>query len=276
MGWTFFSAKKKDKCETRYVSKPKKIYYSLRTTSKACIDDLVPKKVSSFSRETSPIATPATGESPTSPRCSVSKERTRKATHIRGSSSQSSRKPKPEVLDVLLENKSVQLGDKVSYRGKHNTSGEINREGIKCHCCSVVFSLAAFEKHVGGLARRAAANILLEDGRSLANCLNRTSGNVSEATRKQKSKDKSKDFHFVNATSKWAALSKAFEFTGFVAQCLKCKEIKVVNCKSLSATTWCEIPCNCPQPQIPPLPPRPQGHQPAGEVKPGRKRARSI
>ena len=48
--------------------------------------------------------------------------------------------------------------------------GWITRDRIKCSCCREVFSLSRFEAHAGSSYRRSAANIFLEDGRSLLEC----------------------------------------------------------------------------------------------------------
>ncbi|PON72950.1 Acyl-CoA N-acyltransferase [Parasponia andersonii] len=73
------------------------------------------------------------------------------------------------ILSSLIENCVVSAGARVHYRGK-SCSGAILPEGIKCHCCSRVFFLTAFEAHAGSTNHRPAANILLDDGRSLLDC----------------------------------------------------------------------------------------------------------
>ena len=78
--------------------------------------------------------------------------------------------PNPKtILSSLIENNVVSVGARVHYRGK-SCSGEIFPQGIKCHCCSKIFYLTAFETHAGSTNHRPAANILLDDGRSLVDC----------------------------------------------------------------------------------------------------------
>lgn len=76
------------------------------------------------------------------------------------------------ILSSLIDSNAVALGAKVHYRGKQNSGGVITRGGILCDCCSKVFNLTAYEDHVGSTNHRPAANILLEDGRSLMDCKN--------------------------------------------------------------------------------------------------------
>lgn len=86
-----------------------------------------------------------------------------------------SSKCKPRaVLSWMIDNNLVSLGEKVSYRGSKGrgelTRGRITREGIECNCCQKIFSLTGFESHAGSTNHRPAANIILEDGRSLLEC----------------------------------------------------------------------------------------------------------
>ncbi|XP_010535368.1 PREDICTED: uncharacterized protein LOC104810704 [Tarenaya hassleriana] len=48
--------------------------------------------------------------------------------------------------------------------------GKITCEGIKCNCCRKIFTVSSFEVHAGGTSWRPAANIFLDDGRSLLDC----------------------------------------------------------------------------------------------------------
>ena len=70
------------------------------------------------------------------------------------------------ILFSLIENNVVSVGARVHYRGK-SCSGEIFPEGIMCHCCSKIVNLTTFEAHANSTNHRPAANILLDDGRSL-------------------------------------------------------------------------------------------------------------
>ncbi|CAN0904029.1 Increased DNA methylation 1, partial [Linum grandiflorum] len=94
--------------------------------------------------------------------------------------------PKPShrnprtVLSWLLENNVVSPRTKVYYYrsalGDSSTvEGRITRDGIKCSCCKMVYSLSKFQQHVGGKCisnyrREPASNIFLKDGRSLLDC----------------------------------------------------------------------------------------------------------
>ncbi|XP_040991893.1 uncharacterized protein LOC121238885 isoform X1 [Juglans microcarpa x Juglans regia] len=78
------------------------------------------------------------------------------------------------VLSWLIDNNVVLPRAKVYYcsRDSHHSmaEGRITRDGIKCSCCEMVFTLHNFEVHAGSKNHRPAANIFLEDGRSLLDC----------------------------------------------------------------------------------------------------------
>lgn len=80
------------------------------------------------------------------------------------------------VLSWLVDNDVVLPRTKVYYLGRKVCAsikeGLITREGIKCNCCKIVFSLSKFQVHAGSTHEydRPAANIYLEDGRSLLSC----------------------------------------------------------------------------------------------------------
>ncbi|XP_065847455.1 increased DNA methylation 1-like [Euphorbia lathyris] len=80
----------------------------------------------------------------------------------------------PGILCSLMDNNMVAEGAKVHYRPtksrKKLTEGRITRDGIECDCCRKIFALTKFEAHAGSTNHRPAANIILEDGRSLADC----------------------------------------------------------------------------------------------------------
>lgn len=107
-----------------------------------------------------------------------------KHTHVRISGKQERQKvlprfsvcnPRAVVLSKLIENNVVFPGAKVCYGGKKGrvplAKGSITNGGIKCNCCNEVFTLTGFEVHAGSKNHRPAANIFLEDGRSLVDCL---------------------------------------------------------------------------------------------------------
>ncbi|KAL6578686.1 hypothetical protein OROMI_008902 [Orobanche minor] len=102
------------------------------------------------------------------------------STHVRGSSKRvrdvvlSSYHQTPRtVLSWLIDNDVVLPRARVEYRGRNGLAmaeGRIAREGIKCSCCGVIFTLTKFEAHAGSTNHRPSANIFLDDGRSLMEC----------------------------------------------------------------------------------------------------------
>ncbi|KAM5549677.1 hypothetical protein ABKV19_000882 [Rosa sericea] len=78
------------------------------------------------------------------------------------------------VLSWLIDNNVVLPREKVrhcSARGSHPLAeGKVCREGIECNCCQQVFTLGGFDSHAGCSNYRPAANIFLEDGKSLLDC----------------------------------------------------------------------------------------------------------
>ncbi|KAK4855764.1 hypothetical protein QYF36_010647 [Acer negundo] len=78
------------------------------------------------------------------------------------------------VLSWLIDNDVVLPRQKVFYRSRKNrrqmAEGKITRKGIKCNCCSKVFTLGAFKAHIGGGNSIPATHIFLKDGRSLLDC----------------------------------------------------------------------------------------------------------
>ncbi|CAK7347425.1 unnamed protein product [Dovyalis caffra] len=86
----------------------------------------------------------------------------------------SSKRQPRSVLSWMIDNNLVSLGANVSYRRSKArsalTRGKITRDGIECNCCQKIFTLTGFESHAGSTKHRPAANILLEDGRSLLDC----------------------------------------------------------------------------------------------------------
>ncbi|KAI3856686.1 hypothetical protein MKX03_026811 [Papaver bracteatum] len=78
------------------------------------------------------------------------------------------------ILCWLIENDVVLPRAKVRYLSVRDDSaiglGKINRNGIKCNCCQIVFGLYKFGLHVGSFYTPPSARIYLEDGRSLLDC----------------------------------------------------------------------------------------------------------
>ncbi|KAJ8645333.1 hypothetical protein MRB53_007081 [Persea americana] len=90
------------------------------------------------------------------------------------------------ILSSLIDNGVVLQGQEVSYLHKKDlhpmATGQITYEGIKCYCCGKVYGLSSFEVHAGSNNHRPAANIVLQDGRSLFDCqLQLTCGNRSDS-----------------------------------------------------------------------------------------------
>ncbi|XP_028784602.1 uncharacterized protein LOC114740599 [Neltuma alba] len=77
------------------------------------------------------------------------------------------------VLSWLIDCNVLLPRSKVHYRaratGHPMAEGRITRDGIKCSCCQKLYSLGGFEGHATGRrnCRSAAANIVLENGKSL-------------------------------------------------------------------------------------------------------------
>lgn len=98
----------------------------------------------------------------------------RSSKRVRDRVASSSQQTPRTVLSWLIENNVILPRAKVQYRGRKNGSrmieGRITREGIKCSCCGVIFSLSNFEAHAGSTDHRPSTNIFLEDGRSLLEC----------------------------------------------------------------------------------------------------------
>ncbi|ERN04860.1 hypothetical protein AMTR_s00146p00080830 [Amborella trichopoda] len=80
------------------------------------------------------------------------------------------------VLSWMIENESIGLRQRVYYLNEKNgrvmAEGQISREGIRCKCCKVVYSLSGFGAHAGSRKPRPSAHIFLRDGRSLLQCQN--------------------------------------------------------------------------------------------------------
>lgn len=91
-----------------------------------------------------------------------------------GMTSSSSYQNSQTVLSWLIDNNVVLPRAKVCYISRKDNhkmaEGRITRDGIRCSCCNNVFTLSKFEAHAGSTYHRPAANIFLEDGRSLLDC----------------------------------------------------------------------------------------------------------
>ncbi|KAK4834670.1 hypothetical protein QYF36_026574 [Acer negundo] len=98
------------------------------------------------------------------------------------------------VLTRLIESNAVLPMAKVFYRGRDKPLAEgcITHDGIKCNCCNEVFQLSAFEVHAGSKNHRPAANIFLEDGRSLVDCQRQVDRNNKMSSASKQSRDSRK------------------------------------------------------------------------------------
>ncbi|XP_010443603.1 PREDICTED: uncharacterized protein LOC104726435 isoform X2 [Camelina sativa] len=78
------------------------------------------------------------------------------------------------ILSWLIDNNVILPRESIRYRNQKDDTlkkeGKLTREGIKCSCCRKIFTVSGFEVHAGGGSSRAAANIFLDDGRSLLEC----------------------------------------------------------------------------------------------------------
>ncbi|KAM0051499.1 putative histone acetyltransferase chromatin regulator PHD family [Helianthus debilis subsp. tardiflorus] len=92
---------------------------------------------------------------------------------IRKVESSSSTRSRRCVLSLLIEYNILSRGARVSYckkDGRILAKGRVYDEGIQCDCCDQLFLLSKFEAHAGSTYHRPAANIFLEDGRSIVDC----------------------------------------------------------------------------------------------------------
>ncbi|GMI73816.1 hypothetical protein HRI_001050900 [Hibiscus trionum] len=84
---------------------------------------------------------------------------------------------KRTLLSWMIDSGTVPQDGKVEYliqkrtRTRESRSGRVTRDGIKCNCCSNVFTIAEFESHAGGKVHRPFQNICLETGVPLLQCL---------------------------------------------------------------------------------------------------------
>lgn len=131
-----------------------------------CVEGSLPSKRGRKSHASMTLIEHSNAESSTPVRRSSKRVRDR----VASSSQQTPR----TVLSWLIENNVILPRAKAQYRGRKNGSrmieGRVTREGIKCSCCGVIFSLSNFEAHAGSTDYRPSANIFLEDGRSLLEC----------------------------------------------------------------------------------------------------------
>ncbi|XP_047308376.1 uncharacterized protein LOC124911886 [Impatiens glandulifera] len=157
LGWKFWYIDKKGKRELRYCSPKEKVYMSLITACKQCMNEEICSPKSLLTKQEN-----------------LSELKEIVDQHENEEITQSSRSKKSSVLSWLIDNNAVLPGAKVYYLSRKDqrrlAEGTITRDGIKCVCCGQVFTLTKFEAHAGSTNHRPAANIFLEDGRSLLEC----------------------------------------------------------------------------------------------------------
>ncbi|GMJ02574.1 hypothetical protein like AT5G36670 [Hibiscus trionum] len=202
-GWVFWYVPKNGKQELRYQSPIGKFYYSLKTACKSFIDQALgsgnvepkkPKKRKSsvLEKENHPLQksdlsgllkrrkTPKKQENGNHDR--VMKLNSTKRV---GEGLVSVHNPQT-LLSWLKDNKAVSMMGNVYYRSKTGSplmKGWITHDGIRCRCCSEVFTLTAFEAHAGSTNHRPTANIILDDGtgRSLSDCQRQVCDSMSRS-----------------------------------------------------------------------------------------------
>lgn len=235
VGWKFWHARLEgDKpVELRYQSPTGKLYYSLKTACKACVDlgcvftgsesmgsnssDRMEERKESKSPETQSkpkkrgrkrkiqvLQRPEEEEEHESLEISANRKpggkvlAELKRLRVSDPPKLQIRSPRT-ILSSLIDNKVVMLNAKVYYRGRRINDGplargQVSREGIKCDCCSKVFALTAFEAHAGSTNHRPGANIILdEDGRSISDCQRQMKGFKDEKMGMKKSNKSDKN-----------------------------------------------------------------------------------
>lgn len=175
LGWSFWYTTKGNRRELRYTSPSGAVYISLRTACKACMDEGLDSK-GIVSCNKSPSATLVDGKlgrpiQDDQKRTAVLRS-SKRARSPERFASPSNCKPRT-ILSWLIDNNGVLPEAKVHYRGRNGplAKGQIGRDGIKCDCCSKVFTLSGFEAQAGSQKHRPTANIILnESSKSLLEC----------------------------------------------------------------------------------------------------------
>lgn len=98
------------------------------------------------------------------------------------------------ILAWMIDTGTVPLNEKVQYWNQRKTrvmlQGHIARDGIRCDCCSEIFTISKFDTHSKSKLCHPFQNLYLESGSSLLQC-------ILDSWNKQ-DESKRKGFHFVN------------------------------------------------------------------------------
>ncbi|KAF3453971.1 hypothetical protein FNV43_RR04413 [Rhamnella rubrinervis] len=182
LGWRFLYSNANGRNLVRYKSPTGKVYFSLRTACNGCLSENVNVKEIKKLRG-------KRNDTLLDDECHIRQARTnidarkddlenglkgngkqrhpkdQNATQLRLKSGKDSVKPRDDNNVVLPR-------EKVHYKkdSRPVKEGRITRDGIKCCCCRKVFTLSTFGVHAGSTYNIPAANIFLEDGRSLVDC----------------------------------------------------------------------------------------------------------
>lgn len=159
-GFVRLRSKRKKKRSLRYISRENKLIVGSRDVN-------LSRTRGQTSRMLTDIKNRVTGRGKT--RVSRSSKRVQRVI------TPTSRNQSPRtVLSWLIENNVILPRENIRCRNQKDHTvrkeGKLTREGIKCSCCRRIFSISGFEAHANGGSCRAAANIFLDDGRSLLDC----------------------------------------------------------------------------------------------------------
>ncbi|XP_047308562.1 uncharacterized protein LOC124912047 [Impatiens glandulifera] len=174
LGWKFSYFIKGGKRELRYCSPKGRIYISLIAICKECMNEgrsfskVSPSNMLCINEETTQSSQSIKSLEENDSRHLISKR-------VRHENPTTSSCSNPQtILSWLIDNNVVLPMTKVYYISRKDQSqlaeGRITREGINCVCCAQVFTLTKFEAHAGSTSHRPAANIFLDDGRSILKC----------------------------------------------------------------------------------------------------------
>ncbi|GLT93584.1 hypothetical protein SLE2022_113730 [Rubroshorea leprosula] len=146
------------------------------------------------------------------------------------------------ILSWLIDNNVVSILEKVQYQGK-SKKGRVTREGIQCDCCFRIFTLTHFEAHAGSTNHRPAANIILEDGRSLSDCQKQVQNQIPRNSTLH-SQDGSEEIPLESNDS----VCSVCHYGGELLCCDKCPSAFHKDClglREIPAGNWFCPPCCC-------------------------------